>query len=99
MAERCGRVSIVTIREEIVLDTFSHYPEEFCAYPSAQWRKLGVKWQDIKPWNGPRPIDQITQDVTRILDLAGTVVGHAIANDMHMLRDVPWEKYQIRDTQ
>lgn len=95
----CGRVSIVTESEEVVLDTFVHYGNRTDVRPPPQWRNLGVKWADIKPRNGARYIDQITRDVTRIFDRAGIIVGHAVENEMHMLRDVPWGNYQVRDTQ
>lgn len=95
----CGRVSIVTESEEVVLDTFVHYGNRTDVRPPPQRLDLGVKWADIKPWNRARYIDQVTRDVTRIFDRTGLIVGHAVENEIHMLRDVPWENYQLRDTQ
>lgn len=95
----CGRVSIVNENEEVVYDVFAHYGRHVNHRPPPHRLNLGVKYKDIKPWNGAIYINEVTRAVTRLFDRAGTVVGHAIQNEMQYLRDVPWEKYQTRDTQ
>lgn len=95
----CGRVSIVNEHEEVVYDTFVHYGRNVEHRPPPQSRKLGVEYNDIRPRNGAQHINQVTRVVTALLDRAGVVVGHAVKNEMQYLRDVPWERYQIRDTQ
>ena len=93
-----GRFSAVTENGDIILDTFVYYPEDVVHRPSPQRLKLGVKYNDIKPENGAQPIAQVLKWVQDILDKSGVVVGHAIQNEMHMLRGVSFEKLEIRDT-
>lgn len=50
------------------------------------------------PENGAQPLDQVLQDVKRILDISGLVVGPAMPNDINYLRGMDFSDYEIRDT-
>ena len=83
----------------LALDTFVYYPADVPHRPPPQRLNLGVKYNDIKPKNGAQPIEQVLDMARQIFDKSGFVVGHALKNDMEMLRGLPWEDYTLRDTQ
>lgn len=96
-----GRFSVVNEKGQIIYDTFVYYPDDVAHRPPPQWLDLGVKYKDIMPANGAQPLAEVLKIAERIFDKAGVIVGHAVHNDMDMLRGVPWHKYhnKIRDTQ
>ena len=87
-----GRCSIVNDRRQVIFDGFVRYPKDVPHSPPLQWLKLGVKYNDIKPENGAILITDLLAIVTKIFDIAGTVI-------MQMLKGLDWSRWKIRDTQ
>jgi hypothetical protein len=96
----CGRFSVTAEDGKVIYDTFVYYPADVRHRPLPQWLNLGVKYPDILRYNGAQPIAEVAKIAEQIFNKAGVIVGHAIENEMHMLRDVDWDSHQskVRDT-
>ena len=85
--------------KKTIIDTFVAYTEDVNHHLPPQYLKLGVKYPDILPENGARPLNEVLAEIQIIVDTSGIVVGHAFENEIHMLRGVSFDKVQIYDTQ
>ncbi|KAM0713821.1 hypothetical protein Q7P37_010783 [Cladosporium fusiforme] len=61
--------------------------------------KLGVKYNDIKPENGAQAHADVLEAVKSVFDKSGIVVGHAVHEDIWMLRPLSFGGYTIHCTQ
>jgi hypothetical protein len=93
-----GRVSVVNESGEVIYDVFAYYPKDIEHRPSPQWLKLGVRYKDIMPRNGARPIGEILRNVERICQQAGAVVCHAIENEIHYVASATLLKMDKKTT-
>lgn len=84
---KCGvaRASVTNASGAIVIDTFMHFPSEVNCYPPPAWLNLGVLKNDLKPWNGARPVSEVLADIEKIFDKSGIVVCHSIDNEIHYM--------------
>lgn len=94
-----GRISVVDEVGKVRYDTIVCYPEEINWKIPAPWKKLGVKYPDLRPENGAQPLAKVLKDVKTIFDISALVVGHGFENEEDYLRGIDFSNYEIRDTQ
>lgn len=94
-----GRVSIVNTSGQVIYDTFVYYPADVAHRPSPQRLKLGVKYNDIKPENGAQAHADVLEAVKSVFDKSGIVVGHAVHEDIRMLRPLSFDGCTVHCTQ
>ena len=78
-----GRLSITNEEGEVIYDVFAHYPSNINHRPPPQRLTLGVKYKDIMPVHGARPISEVLANAERIFAKSGIVICHACENEIH----------------
>ena len=80
-----GRLSITNEKGEVVYDVFAHYPSNVNHRPPPQKLRLGVKYKDIMPVHGARPISEVLANTRKIFAKSGVVICHACENEIHYM--------------
>ena len=79
-----GRLSLVNDRQETVLDVFVAN-DDCVSITNTNLRFSGIRWKNLDPKNGAMPFHKVLDLLYEILE-GKTLVGHAIENDLKVLK-------------
>ncbi|KAK5683076.1 hypothetical protein LTS10_004606 [Elasticomyces elasticus] len=106
-----GSLSGINEKKECVLDVFADHgghgtDEVWIKSVPPLHLNLGVKYRDLAPYNGARPIEEIIDDFINLAK-GRTVIFHDFHADKELLDNsaakagvtIPWDAITVRDTQ
>lgn len=79
-----GRVSVVNYHSQTIFDTFVYHPPPICIIDTRE-PFSGIRWHDIEPRNGAMAFSEVQATLQELLR-GRVVIGHAIHNDLRVIR-------------
>lgn len=95
---RIGRIAFVNTYGTAIIDTYFRYPYDEKIKVKLPPKQFGVEWSDLRIENGARPIDDVRDDLNKIM--AGrTIIGHGMRLDIRSLTPELKNEVNFVDTQ